>query len=174
MNGDKNKWLNGCDDGWRVGKKQRVMVSHPQEHQLWNVRFVKKWVWLLQVWAQLLTNVQNFRFAFTLQYHLVPMLLENVFVLYIYIYIYIIYIYIHIYYIYIYLHIHIYYIHIYLHIHIYYTGPVLESKGMCANFQKKSKKRAEYLKNWAKMYNIWKYRQRQRQKDRETERYLSI
>ena len=73
-----------------------------------------------------------------------------------YIYIYIIYIYIHIYYIYIYLHIHIYYIYIYiyLHIHIYYTGPVLESKGKCANFQKKSKKGAEYLKNWAKMYKV--------------------
>ena len=69
------------------------------------------------------------------------MLLENVFVLYIYIYI-------------IYIYIYIYIIYIYLHIHIYYTGPVLESKGKCANFQKKSKKKAEYLKNWAKMNKV--------------------
>ena len=40
------------------------------------------------------------------------------------------------------------------------TGPILESKGMCAIFQKKYKKylkgqkRTKYLKIWAKMYKI--------------------
>ena len=41
-----------------------------------------------------------------------------------------------------------------------YAGPILESKGMRAIFQKKGKKmakRAKYLKIWAKMYKIWKY-----------------
>ena len=33
-------------------------------------------------------------------------------------------------------------------------GPILESKGMLAIFQKKGKKRAKYLEIWAKMYNI--------------------
>ena len=37
------------------------------------------------------------------------------------------------------------------------AGPILESKGMRAIFQKKGKKRAKYLKIWAKMYKIWKY-----------------
>ena len=40
------------------------------------------------------------------------------------------------------------------------AGPVLESNGMCAIFQKKGKKgqkRANYFKIWAKMYKIWKY-----------------
>ena len=39
------------------------------------------------------------------------------------------------------------------------SGPILESKGMCVIFQKKGKKnvkkdkkRAKYLKIWAKMY----------------------
>ena len=42
--------------------------------------FVKKVgidFWLLQIWAQLLTNFLYLRFAFTLQDHLAPMLLEN-------------------------------------------------------------------------------------------------
>ena len=41
-----------------------------------------------------------------------------------------------------------------------YSGPILESKGMHAIFQKNGKKgenRAKYLKIWAKMYHIWKY-----------------
>ena len=41
------------------------------------------------------------------------------------------------------------------------TGPILESKGMRVIFhkkgQKKGKKRAKYLKIWAKMYQIWKH-----------------
>ena len=43
------------------------------------------------------------------------------------------------------------------------SGPILGSKGMRAIFQKKGpkkkkgQKRAKYLKNWAKMYKIWKY-----------------
>ena len=41
-------------------------------------------------------------------------------------------------------------------------GPLLDSKGMCAIFQKQQKKkkeqkRAEYLKIWVKSYKIWKY-----------------
>ena len=34
-----------------------------------------------------------------------------------------------------------------------YTGPIVESRGLHAIFQK----RAKYLKIWAKMYKIWKY-----------------
>ena len=37
------------------------------------------------------------------------------------------------------------------------SGPILESKGMHAIFQKKGKKgqnREKYLKNWGKMYKI--------------------
>ena len=37
------------------------------------------------------------------------------------------------------------------------TGPILESKGMRAIFQKKGKKGAKYWKTWARMYKIWKY-----------------
>ena len=35
-----------------------------------------------------------------------------------------------------------------------WAGPILESKGMRAIFQKK---KAKYLKIWAKMYKIWKH-----------------
>ena len=36
-----------------------------------------------------------------------------------------------------------------------HTGPILESKDMCAKKKhKESKKRAKYLKIWAKMYKI--------------------
>ena len=44
-----------------------------------------------------------------------------------------------------------------------FTRPILESKGICAIFQKTGKKKqkmlkwAKYLKIWAKMYKIWKY-----------------
>ena len=41
------------------------------------------------------------------------------------------------------------------------SGPILESKGMCVIFQKKGKKnvkkRAKYLKIWARTLKIWKY-----------------
>ena len=51
------------------------------------------------------------------------------------------------------------------YIFIVSRGPILESQGMCAIFQKtsnkkrqkKNKKRAKYLKIWANMYKIWKY-----------------
>ena len=33
-------------------------------------------------------------------------------------------------------------------------GPILESKGMLAIFQKKGKKRGKYSEIWAKLYNI--------------------
>ena len=35
---------------------------------------------------------------------------------------------------------------------MFQAGPILESKGMRAIFHKKGKKRAKYLKIWAKMY----------------------
>ena len=38
-----------------------------------------------------------------------------------------------------------------------YLGPILESKGMHANFPKRGKEMAKYLKIQAKMYKIWKY-----------------
>ena len=34
------------------------------------------------------------------------------------------------------------------------SGPILKSKGMCAIFQKKGKKRAKNLKKGQKMYKI--------------------
>ena len=37
------------------------------------------------------------------------------------------------------------------------SGPILESKVMHVIFQKKCKKMAKYLKNWAKMYKIRNY-----------------
>ena len=43
------------------------------------------------------------------------------------------------------------------HWNLVISGPILESKGMCVIFQKKGKKKAKYLKVWAKMYKIWNY-----------------
>ena len=102
------------------------------------VGFIKKLgidLWLSQIWAQLLTNFLYLCLAFTLQDHLVPLLLENFIwswikgkkMLYIYIY-----------------------ICIYI---CRNTGPILESKDI---FQKKVQKGAKYSKIWAKMYKIWK------------------
>ena len=149
-----NNWVETRKSNWMfamideaLGKRRSCGEPSTRAQTLKPVRFVKKMnidLWPLQIWAKLLTKFLYLRFGFTLQDHLVPMLLENftyilnrwsIFVpivplikrkkCFTYIYIY----------------------KIYTHI---YTGYILESKGMCAIFEKKCKTRTKYLKTLGK------------------------
>ena len=63
-----------------LGKRRSYGEPSARVRTLKRVLFVKKMgidVWLLQIWAQLLTNFLYLRLAFTLQDNLVPMLFEN-------------------------------------------------------------------------------------------------
>ena len=82
-----NDWVETRISDWMVamidealGKRRSYGEPSARAPALKRVRFVNKMgidLWLLQIWPQLLTNFLYLPFAFTLQNHLVSMLLEN-------------------------------------------------------------------------------------------------
>ena len=82
-----NAWVETRISHWMVamidealGKRRRYEEPSTRAPTLKHVRFVKngyRGIWLLPIWPQLLTNFLYLCFAFTVQDHLAPMLLEN-------------------------------------------------------------------------------------------------
>ena len=157
-----NNWVETRKSNWMfamideaLGKRRSCGEPSTRAQTLKPVRFVKKMnidLWPLQIWAKLLTKFLYLRFGFTLQDHLVPMLLENftyilnrwsIFVpivplikrkkCFTYMYIYIKY------------------------THIYIQGLFYKVRACVRFFRKSAKTRTKYLKTWGKMKKIWKY-----------------